>query len=64
MLCGGWHVTGDYKADNVRTRQVDPSGPAANDRHVHRDATGLLHKTRGGPHYRKLAESPHALAVG
>ena len=51
MLCGGWHVTGDYKADNVRTRQVDPNGPAATDRQVHRDATGLLHKTRGGPHY-------------
>jgi len=49
MLCGGWHVTGDYKSDNTRTRQMDPTGPAAGDRQVHRDATGLLHKTRGGP---------------
>ena len=24
MLCGGWHVTGDYKSDNVRVKEVDP----------------------------------------
>ena len=46
MLCGGWHITGDYKADNVRTRQVDPTGPARGDKEVHRDGSGLLHKTR------------------
>ena len=55
MLCGGWHVTGDYKSDNVRVRQVDPKGPAANDPTVHRDGTGRLHKTRGGSHYDHIA---------
>jgi formylglycine-generating enzyme required for sulfatase activity len=62
MICGGWHVTGDYKADNVRTRQVDPSGPAANDRNVHRDASGLLRKTRGGPHYDHRRPNIHGAA--
>jgi formylglycine-generating enzyme required for sulfatase activity len=62
MLCGGWHVTGDYKADNVRTSQVDPKGPAANDKQVHRDATGLLHKTRGGPHYDHRRPNIHGAA--
>jgi formylglycine-generating enzyme required for sulfatase activity len=63
MLCGGWHVTSDYKADNVRVRQVDPTGPAAIDRQVHRDATGLLHKSRGGWHYDHMRPSMHG-AVG
>ena len=62
MLSGGWHVTGDYKADNVRTRQVDPKGPAAGDGQVHRDATGLLHKTRGGPHYDHRRPNIHGAA--
>jgi formylglycine-generating enzyme required for sulfatase activity len=62
MLCGGWHVTGDYKADNVRVRQVDPRGPAANDSEVHRDATGRLHKTRGGWHYDHMRPSMHGAA--
>ncbi|APW61523.1 formylglycine-generating enzyme family protein [Paludisphaera borealis] len=63
MLCGGWHVTGDYKSDNVRTKQVDPKGPAANDPQVHRDATGLLHKTRGGPHYDHRRPNIHGAAT-
>jgi len=63
MLCGGWHVTSDYKADNVRVRQVDPQGPAASDRQVHRDATGLLHKTRGGWHYDHMRPSMHGAAT-
>jgi formylglycine-generating enzyme required for sulfatase activity len=63
MLCGGWHVTSDFKADNARVRQVDPNGPAASDRQVHRDATGLLHKTRGGWHYDHMRPSMHGAAA-
>lgn len=63
MLCGGWHVTGDFKDDNVRTRQVDPKGPLATDKHVHRDSTGLLHKTRGGPHYDHRRPNIHGAAT-
>jgi formylglycine-generating enzyme required for sulfatase activity len=62
MLCGGWHVTNDYKADNVRVREVDPRGPAATSKHVHRDASGLLHKTRGGPHYDHIRPNIHGAA--
>jgi formylglycine-generating enzyme required for sulfatase activity len=62
MLCGGWHVTGDYKADNVRVKQVDPKGPAARDKEVHRDSTGLLHKTRGGWHYDQMRPNMHGAA--
>jgi formylglycine-generating enzyme required for sulfatase activity len=63
MLCGGWHVTGDYKADNVRVTQIDPHGPAANDKRVHGDATGRLHKTRGGPHYDHIRPNIHGAAT-
>jgi formylglycine-generating enzyme required for sulfatase activity len=63
MLCGGWHVTNDYKADNVRVRQVDPKGPAATDKEVHRDGSGLLHKTRGGPHYDHSRPNIHGAAT-
>ena len=63
MLCGGWHITGDYKSDNVRVRQVDPQGPAANDKRVHRDGSGLLHKTRGGWHYDHMRPSMHGAAT-
>jgi formylglycine-generating enzyme required for sulfatase activity len=62
MLCNGWHVTGDYKSDNVREKEVDPKGPAANDPRVHRDGTGRLHKTRGGRHYDHLRPSMHGAA--
>jgi Sulfatase-modifying factor enzyme 1 len=62
MLCGGWHVTSDYKSDNVRVRQVDPKGPGANDNQVHRDASGHLHKTRGGWHYDHMRPSMHGAA--
>jgi len=62
MLCGGWHVTSDYKADNARVRQVDPKGPGANDKQVHRDATGRLHKTRGGWHYDHMRPNMHGAA--
>jgi formylglycine-generating enzyme required for sulfatase activity len=63
MLCGGWHLTGDYKADNVRTRQVDPTGPAAGDTSVHRDASGRLRKTRGGTHYDHVRPNIHGAAA-
>jgi formylglycine-generating enzyme required for sulfatase activity len=63
MLCGGWHITSDYKSDDVRVRQVDPTGPAATDKQVHRDASGLLHKSRGGWHYDHMRPSMHG-AVG
>jgi formylglycine-generating enzyme required for sulfatase activity len=62
MLCNGWHVTADYKSDNVREKEVDPKGPAANDPRVHRDGTGRLHKTRGGWHYDHLRPSMHGAA--
>ena len=62
MLCNGWHVTGDYKSDNVREKEVDPKGPAANDPRVHGDATGRLHKTRGGRHYDHHRPSMHGAA--
>jgi formylglycine-generating enzyme required for sulfatase activity len=62
MLCSGWHVTGDYKSDNVRVKEVDPKGPARDDPRVHRDATGRLHKTRGGRHYDHLRPSMHGAA--
>jgi formylglycine-generating enzyme required for sulfatase activity len=63
MLCGGWHVTNDYKADNVRERQVDPKGPVATDKEVHRDGSGRLHKTRGGPHYDHSRPNIHGAAT-
>jgi formylglycine-generating enzyme required for sulfatase activity len=62
MLTGGWHVTNDYKSDNVRVKQVDPKGPAATDPEVHGDATGKLHKTRGGPHYDHHRPNIHGAA--
>jgi formylglycine-generating enzyme required for sulfatase activity len=63
MLCGGWHVTNDYKSDNVRVRQVDPKGPARTDSQVHADASGPLHKSRGGSHYDHIRPNSHG-AVG
>jgi formylglycine-generating enzyme required for sulfatase activity len=63
MLCGGWHLTADYKADNVRTRQVDPTGPVRGDGTVHRDASGWLHKTRGGQHYDHIRPNIHGAAA-
>jgi hypothetical protein len=63
MLSGGWHVTNDYKTDNVRLKQVDPKGPARNDSHVHGDATGRLHKTRGGWHYDHMRPNMHGAAT-
>jgi formylglycine-generating enzyme required for sulfatase activity len=63
MLCGGWQVTNDYKSDNVRIKEVDPKGPARTDSQVHRDASGLLHKSRGGRHYDHIRPNIHG-AIG
>jgi formylglycine-generating enzyme required for sulfatase activity len=63
MLSAGWHVTGDYKSDNVRVKEVDPHGPAPTDKRVHGDATGRLHKTRGGPHYDHIRPNIHGAAT-
>lgn len=63
MLCSGWHVTADYKSDNVRVKEVDPKGPAASDPRVHRDGGGRLHKTRGGRHYDHHRPSMHGAAA-
>jgi Sulfatase-modifying factor enzyme 1 len=63
MLSGGWHVTGDYKSDNVRVRQVDPTGPDPTDKRVHGDATGRLHKTRGGRHYDHIRPNIHGAST-
>ena len=63
MLCGGWHITGDFKSDNVRVRQVDPHGPGEKDRRVHGDASGKLYKTRGGPHYDHVRPNIHGAAT-
>jgi hypothetical protein len=63
MLCAGWHITGDYKSDNVRVKEVDPKGPGADDKRVHRDANGRLHKTRGGPHYDHRRPNIHGAAA-
>ena len=63
MLCGGWHITRDFKADNVREKQIDPQGPDENDRRVHREGAGRLYKTRGGPHYDHIRPNIHGAAT-
>jgi hypothetical protein len=42
---------------------VDPKGPARTDSQVHRDASGLLHKSRGGRHYDHIRPNIHG-AIG
>jgi hypothetical protein len=56
ILCGGWHIAGDYKADNVRVTQVDPKGPA-------RGADGNMHRSHGGWHYDHMRPNMHG-AIG
>ena len=51
MLCGGWHVTNDYKADNVRVKQVDPKGPARE------------RQPRSRRRHRPTAQDPRRLAL-
>jgi len=56
ILCGGWHIASDYKADNVRVRQVDPKGPA-------RGVDGTMHRSHGGWHYDHMRPNMHG-AIG
>ena len=62
MLCGGWHITADYKADNVRERQVDQKGPALGDSTIQTNSTGPMHKSRGGYHYNFIRPNMHGAA--
>jgi formylglycine-generating enzyme required for sulfatase activity len=63
MLCGGWHMTADYKADNVREKQVDQKGPALGDSTIQMSSAGPMHKSRGGYHYSFIRPNMHG-AVG
>lgn len=56
MLCGGWHIASDYKADNVRVGQVDPKGPR-------RGADGTMRRSHGGWHYDHMRPNMHG-AIG
>ncbi|MHC5034429.1 MAG: formylglycine-generating enzyme family protein [Planctomycetota bacterium] len=62
MLCGGWHITADYKADNVRTKQTDQKGPALGDESIQMGSTGPMHKARGGYHYNFIRPNMHGAA--
>lgn len=55
ILCGGWTIASDFKADNVRVEQVDPTGPA-------KGADGM-HRSHGGWHYDHMRPSMHG-AIG
>ena len=59
MLCAGWHITADYKADNVREQQVDQKGPALGDASIQMGRTGPMHKARGGYHYNFIRPNMH-----
>jgi hypothetical protein len=50
-LCGGWTVDSDLKADNVRTKQVDPIGPPT--------GADNMYRTHGGWHYEHIRPSMH-----
>ena len=63
MLCAGWHITADYKADNLREKQVDQKGPALGDTTIQMGSTGPMHKSRGGYHYSFIRPNMHG-AVG
>ena len=62
MLCAGWHITADYKADNVREKQVDQKGPALGDASIQMGSTGPMHKARGGYHYNFIRPNMHGAA--
>lgn len=62
MLCAGWHITADYKTDNVRVKQVDQTGPALGDSGIQTNSTGPMHKARGGYHYRFIRPNMHGAA--
>jgi len=62
MLSAGWHITADYKADNVRTKQVDQRGPSLGDSSIQTNSTGPMHKARGGYHYNFIRPNMHGAA--
>jgi len=49
MVHTGWELVSDYKADNVREKQVDPKGPPREGAADH--GTGPLRRTKGGAYY-------------
>ena len=49
MVHSGWELVSDYKADNVREKQVDPQGPAREAAADH--GNGPLRRTKGGAYY-------------
>lgn len=49
MVHTGWELVSDYKADNVREKQVDPIGPPREAAADH--GTGPLHRAKGGAYY-------------
>jgi formylglycine-generating enzyme required for sulfatase activity len=65
MLTCGWHTLGDFKTDNFREKQVDPTGPRGErDAHVQRfeekdGSSGPLYKSRGGWYYGKVRPNQH-----
>jgi len=59
MLCGGWSVTSTYKVDNARAKEIDPQGPPVTDGSIQREATGPMHKSRGGYHYNFIRPNMH-----
>jgi formylglycine-generating enzyme required for sulfatase activity len=62
MLSAGWHITADYKADNVRVKQTDQKGPAPGDSTIQTNGTGPMHKARGGYHYNFIRPNMHGAA--
>ena len=59
MLCGGWHLTSNYKADNARAKEIDPQGPPRGSRFIQTNGFGPMHKSRGGYHYNFIRPNMH-----
>ena len=57
MIKSGWELVSDYKADNVREKQVDPQGPPRQAAADH--GSGPLHRTRGGSFYNDTHPNLH-----
>jgi hypothetical protein len=60
MIKSGWELVGDYKADNVREKQIDPHGPPRHSAADH--GSGPLRRTRGGSFYTDTHPSLHGAA--
>jgi formylglycine-generating enzyme required for sulfatase activity len=59
MLCGGWSVTSTFKVDNARQKEIDPQGPPRGDGSIQSEASGPMHKSRGGYHYTMIRPNMH-----